>query len=443
MKQGFTRLSRCVGNLLLIAAAACSPSASVSTVTPVARGASLSAISTFTPDRYVSLPQEVTVQGFAQLGYPSASVDVVIFGAFDDPASGAFYRNSFPTLLERVRSGEVRLIYVPLITGTLPGGRGAARAALCAGEQGAFWRYHDQLFDWQTQFPTEPFVGERLMLGGGTAEINVSEWNNCLLADRTDLRLDDAGRAAGNEPNFTAAPYVTVNGAPSLTDPESLNFTITQAARQFNETFLATPVAQGTAEVTAEVTLDPVIASTLNPLMNQEGFAPPLQIDLPTGWQQGYSVVVLQDIDAVRNIPFALYQGPVTGGTGSIVLLWAFPNLMAGNPFTADTAIPDLYLDGTRLLRLVVVEERCNVGTDLRREYSVGGLAAVGTSFAAVSCPDQPDTRGWFAGLQQFNFNFLFYVYADPISAMDTAQDELQGIIDTIRFVLPEATQAP
>ena len=169
----------------------------------------------------------------------------------------------------------------------------------------------------------------------------------------------------------------------------------------------------------------------------------PIRIEIPDVWKSASDALLIPGAEGMSAVPFSLYQGSVTGGTGTIVLLWAFPNLMAGNPFTADTAIPDLYLDGTRLLRLVVVEERCNVGTDLRREYSVGGLAAVGTSFAAVSCPDQPDTRGWFAGLQQFNFNFLFYVYADPISAMDTAQDELQGIIDTIRFVLPEATQAP
>ena len=97
---------------------------------------------------------------------------------------------------------------------------------------------------------------------------------------------------------------------------------------------------------------------------------------------------------------------------------------------------PDIWTDGTRLLRLAIVETGCNVGTDLRRNYSVGGLQAVGTQFAAVGCPQLPDTRGWFAALRQFNANFVFYVYTDPISAMDgSTPDELQAILDTVQFV--------
>lgn len=434
--------------LLVLITAACG-GAPTSTPTPTSAADNrnlLDVIATPAEDRYTALPQETTVQGFPQLGYPSATVDVVIYAAFDDPASGTFYRDSFPALLDRVRTGEIRVIFVPLITGTIPGGRGAARAALCAGDQGAFWRYHDLLFGWQAEFPTEPFVGDRLLAGGAQTGIDTSAWNNCLLADQVDLRLQDAQQAADNEPDFTTTPYVTVNGAPSLTDAQSLNFTITQALRQFDETFLVTPVATVGAEITPEITLDPAVAATLSPLMEQQqGAPPPLMLDLPEGWQYAYSVIVLRDIDAVRNVPFAFYQGPVTGGTGTIIVLWAFPNLMpAGNPLVGGTPVaPDLYLDGTRLLRLAVVEERCNIGTDLRREYSIGGLAAIGTSFAAVTCPDQPDTRGWFAGLQQFNLNFLFYVYAEPISAMDAAEAELQAILDSARFALPEATQAP
>lgn len=436
--------------LALLLAACGGESAPTATLAPTFAAATATApapaAATPAASRYESLPQSVTVQGFPQLGFPSATADVVIYGAFDDPASGAFFRDSFPALLERARTGEIRLIYVPLVTGTLPGGRGAARAALCAGDQGAFWNYHDLLFDWQSAHPNEPFAGDRLLAGGTSAGLDTTAWNNCLLADRADLRLDDAQRAAANEPNFTQTPYVTINGAPSLTDADSLNFTITQALRQFDQTFLATPTAgdASAAEVTPEGTIDPVIAATLAPLLNQAGAPPPLEIDLPEGWGQAFGATVLTDIDAVRNIPFALYQGEVTGGTGTIIVLWAFPNLLpGGNPFLDGTpAAPDLYLDGTRLLRLAVVEERCNIGTDLRRQYAVGGLAASGTSFAAVDCPDQPDTRGWFAGLQQFNLNFLFYVYTNPISAMDTAQGELQAILDTVRFVLPAAPAA-
>lgn len=197
-----------------------------------------------------------------------------------------------------------------------------------------------------------------------------------------------------------------------------------------------TPTADPmTPEVTAEAT-DDLLVITVEPLLGQR-ILPPLEIDLPRGWRVGHDTLLLEDVDALRNVPFSVYTGPVTGGTGTIVLLWAFPNIVAGNPLTADTVTPDLYLDGTRLLRLAVLEESCNIGTDLRREYSIGGLAAIGTQFAAIDCAELPDTRGWFAGLQQFNLNFVFYVFTDPIEAIDTAEDELQEILDSVRFVLP------
>jgi hypothetical protein len=131
------------------------------------------------------------------------------------------------------------------------------------------------------------------------------------------------------------------------------------------------------------------------------------------------------------------------------VLLWGFPSLVPTNALDPASALlgtapaPDLFADGLRLLRLAVIEPACNIGTDLRRDYRVGGLAAVGTQFAAVDCPQEADTRGWFAGVQSGGLNFIFYVYADPITAMDMGRDELQAILDTVVFRVPEATAQP
>ncbi len=389
-------------------------------------------------DRYANLPQTQSLQGFPEIGYPSALVDVKLYLAFDDPASGQFWAQSFDNLLQRVRNGEVRAIFIPLFgSGSLTGGRSAARAAICAGEQNVFWAYVDQLFAWQTQYGTDAFSGDRLTNGAAALGVNPGQWSDCFSSDGPDVILQDAASAASNEPTFSATPYVVVGDSPSLTDGDSLNFTIDQVLRQANNT-LATQTA-ATPEATADVdryTYDP---------LSHDHIQPPLTIDLPAGWSYAYDALVLQDIDGIRPIPFALYTGPVTGGTGTIVLLWGFPNLVS-----AVALEPDVWTDATRLLRLAIFEEGCNIGTDLRRNYSVGGLQATGTQFAAVSCPTLPDARGWFAGLRQFDVNFVFYVYTDPIGAMDgTAPDQLQAILDTVQFVLPtpeattEATQSP
>ncbi len=389
-------------------------------------------LSAQTTDRYENLPQSQSLEGFPQIGYPSALVDVRVYAAFDDPASGDFWAESSGELIQRVRNGEVRLTFVPLFVGTIPGGRGAARAAICAEEQQIFWQYADQLFASQSASGDSAFEGDLLLQGALNLGASQGLWSECNGADGPDIILNDAQRAVENEATFTATPYVLVNNSPSLTDSESLEFTIDLIVQDANNQ-LAT---QSAVEVTPEATeVDRYQVDALS----HQAVEPPLTIALPDGWSFAYDALVLQDIDGIRPIPFAFYQGPVTGGTGTIVLLWGFPSLV-----NIGALEPDVWTDGTRLLRLAIFEAGCNVGTDLRRNYSVGGMQAVGTQFAAVDCPQLADTRGWFAGLRQFNVNFVFYAYAEPIEAMDSsAPDELQAILDSVQFVMPEITPEP
>lgn len=190
------------------------------------------------------------------------------------------------------------------------------------------------------------------------------------------------------------------------------------------------PEATATLEVTAAPT--PIIVTL--PAVTGEELPPPLDIALPEGWQYGYNVLALNDVDAIQAVPVAVYTGPVTGGTGTIVLLWGFPNITAGNPLMPDSGQVDLWVDGLRLLRLAVVEQGCNIGTDLRQTYRIGSQEAVGTQFAAVDCPELADTRGWFAGLQHENLNFVFFVYTEPIDALNPGRDALQSILDSVQF---------
>ena len=207
----------------------------------------------------------------------------------------------------------------------------------------------------------------------------------------------------------------------------------------------ATPSPVPTSTATLSPTPRPTATPTVTPLptveiqvtqLSGQGTEPPLTIDLPAGWGYYHDVLTVPDIDALRPIQVSIYQGPVTGGTGTIVLLWGFPNIVGGNPFTNPTPEPNLWSDGLRLFRLTLVDQGCVPGTDLQRNFSVGGLEATGTLFAIVDCPESPDTKGWFAGLQRAGINFVFYVYAEPITAMDESADELQAILDTVQFTV-------
>ncbi|MDZ4769283.1 MAG: hypothetical protein SGJ24_09155, partial [Chloroflexota bacterium] len=358
-------------------------------------------------------------------------------------ASAEFWLNAYRGLLPRVQNGEIRLIFVPLVgQGDIPGGRLAARAAICAGDQGRFWQYADRAFAQIIAAGADAFTGDFLDRAARDTGLDLRGYQECTtLSDGPDAILRDAELAVSRDSFFSRTPFVKLNESPTLTDLESLNFAIDVQLTEANEDVIA---AQSTPTPDPEATeeAEPLVVDAVT----GQQIAPPITLTLPDGWQTGLDVLVLQDIDAIRNIPFAVYTGAVSGGTGTIVLLWGFPNLLPASAVTLSGEIRpemlDLYLDGTRLLRVAVVEQGCNIGTDIRRSYSIGGLEAIGTGFAAVDCPQLTDTRGWFAGLRQYELNFVFYAFVEPIAAFDAAQADLQAILDTAQFALPP-TPAP
>jgi hypothetical protein len=401
---------------------------------------------TIDPARSAGQVERTTPQGFAQFGREDAPVSVLVFSAVDDPPSQIFYGAGMDVLLARADAGEILVTLIPLVRGSMTNARGATRAALCASEQGAYLPYMDRLHNLIASHGAEAFTGERLIAAVTAIGLDLGRWQDCMISDRPDVVLQQAELALNAEANFNALPYVTVAGLSAVPDVAGLTFTIDLALERL--TAAQTPAPDPQVTVDPEATPEPEVL-VLEPLMGDR-VPPPLTIDLPDGWRMGYDVLLLRDIDAIRNIPLAVYTGPVTGGQGTIVLLWGFPNLVIASPVLGEIA-PDLWADGTRLLRLAIVESGCNIGTDLRRTYSIGGLQAVGTQFAAVNCPELPDTRGWFAGLQQFNLNFIFYAFAEPLEALNgPAEAELQAILDSVRFVRPptptpdpEATASP
>ncbi len=65
---------------------------------------------------------------------------------------------------------------------------------------------------------------------------------------------------------------------------------------------------------------------------------------------------------------------------------------------------------------------------------TVGGIPAIGESFNAAQCQGERDTYGWFAGVNQYGTDFLFYVFIDPVQAYNGARGQVQQILDTVVF---------
>jgi hypothetical protein len=251
-------------------------------------------------------------------------------------------------------------------------------------------------------------------------------------------------------PTLVASLTATTPGDIALAVDSTLTALAPIGATPTDLTLTPTPEISATPTQTPDVTLPPLAG---------EKIPPPLDITLPEGWRVVLTdVQILQDVDRhIRGFPFEVYSGPVTGGIGTIVLYWGFPNL---NLTTGETAVPlmagtpvrpDIWSDGLRILNLAVVEQGCTVGTDLRRSYRIGLLSGTGTQFSAVNCPELPDTRGWFTAIQEKGLNFVFYVYVEgegvmssaSLDAFRAASDELQAILDTVRFRVPDGTLTP
>ncbi len=181
-------------------------------------------------DRYEGILQSKTEEGYPILGNPEVPVSVVEYASFDCPHCQEFHEAAVPALIDRVRAGDISFTYVPIWgTGGIANGEGAAKAAVCAGEQDAFWPYHDALFTWQNVYGNTAFAQNRLASGIDSLGLDRAAWEACLRSDLPDRIVMSRDEAAEQVENFTGTPMILVNGAPTSLDLEGINTAIDQA----------------------------------------------------------------------------------------------------------------------------------------------------------------------------------------------------------------------
>jgi len=225
-------------------------------------------ISAETIERYAGIPQSTTTEGYPLLGNPDAPVKVKEYSSFDCPNCRNFYEEIAPTLVDRVLAGEIAFIYVPLYgTGGIQNGQSAARAALCAGEQDAFWAYHSALFTWQGDYGNQAFAGNRLTTGVDNLGLNRSEWDSCFGSDRPDRVLATAQSEATSVPGYSGTPMITVDGTQVTADLNAVNAAIEQALA--SSPLPVVPIGAGVEEATPEVTTEATAEVTTQPTADE------------------------------------------------------------------------------------------------------------------------------------------------------------------------------
>jgi hypothetical protein len=130
-------------------------------------------------------------------------------------------------------------------------------------------------------------------------------------------------------------------------------------------------------------------------------------------------------------LPTSIYRGPLSdGSTGTLWLLWGFPNLMS------PTGVINLYADAVQLLRSVIFDANsCTIGLgDEKREYQVGPYTGVGTIYSAVNCQGEADIAGFFTIVQVGGGNFAFYAGIEPPASVGTGIPEMQALLQSVQF---------
>jgi protein-disulfide isomerase len=156
------------------------------------------------------LDSGLTMDGLV-LGKAEAPVTVVEWGDYQCPHCGTFNQDIAPQLIaDYVATGKVRFEYRNL---AFLGDESiqAAEAAMCANDQGSFWRYHDTLFANQHGENQGAFANDRLKDMAKQLSLDTDQFNTCL-DEGTHEDEVKATRQEASAAGITSTPTIVVNG---------------------------------------------------------------------------------------------------------------------------------------------------------------------------------------------------------------------------------------
>lgn len=149
---------------------------------------------------------EVSADDDPVYGSEDAPVVIIEFSDFNCPYCGRFARETLPLLRENYE-GRVRFVYrdFPILGDS---SLQAAIAAECANDQGAFWEFHDFLFEHQSNLSQATFVrfAEEL-------ELNIEQYTTCQndTSTRNEVLAD---ATAAQRLGASGTPTFFINGRP-------------------------------------------------------------------------------------------------------------------------------------------------------------------------------------------------------------------------------------
>jgi protein-disulfide isomerase len=153
-------------------------------------------------------PFSAKAPDFRQRGPAGAKIMVVEFSDFQCPAC----RAAEPTVRQMltVYDDKMRFVFKHFPLRMHEWARDGARAAECAGRQGKFWPYHDQLYDHQDDWTNAKF-DQVLTAYAREQGLDMDAWSACRKDPATTAAID-ADVKDGGDAWVGATPTFFING---------------------------------------------------------------------------------------------------------------------------------------------------------------------------------------------------------------------------------------
>lgn len=178
-----------------------------------------------TDEELVAMAQGVT------MGDDAATVTIVEFGDYQCPGCGAFGLQVKPQIDTRlVGTGQAKFVFYdfPLVQGHANAFL-AARAARCAGDQGAYWEYHMELFRNQGRWAAANMPSGAFESYAETVGIDRGAFASCLNSDR-HAEVVTANMELGRRMNVNSTPTILLNVDGQVRRLNSIDFPSIQSA---------------------------------------------------------------------------------------------------------------------------------------------------------------------------------------------------------------------
>jgi protein-disulfide isomerase len=148
---------------------------------------------------------DIPTENSYAIGPADAPITIVEFSDFECPFCRRWHAEVYKPLLDAY-PGKIRLVYRNLpLTSIHPDALAAAEAAMCAGEQDVYWKYHDKLFSSES-LGNNVYVQYAQELG-----LNMSTFESCISNHKYQKAIEADSDFAINL-GIRSTPTFFVNG---------------------------------------------------------------------------------------------------------------------------------------------------------------------------------------------------------------------------------------